>query len=210
MPGYDDRRNQVISEQAERLSFPITNISEPFEQELETINMLSNTLLNQIVAPLLNLICVYVGKSEYANKLTDSAGTYFSLVYYPDGSENVHEKILGLRKHKDLGLMTVLSVAEQGLKYFTKQSGEQVWIDVEPLEDYYVIVLGRVLQLLLGKDKCHAASHKVDLTIKERLTLGFFFNPPATVPIANIFTGQESYRNFIPEYISAQINKYRS
>jgi isopenicillin N synthase-like dioxygenase len=208
--GYNDRRKLANPELVERLIFPIKFPPELFGQDITEISGLIQTV---IADPLLEKIFAHLGQAKFtqlklSNKAIDSNGTYVSFVCYPS-QENSNVVSLGLRKHKDLGLLTVLSVTQPGLKIRTKKNAVKDWAEVKPLEDYYIIVLGKVLQLMLGKEKCNAVSHKVELTTAPRLTMGFFFNPPASEPIVNLFTDELLFDNFFPSYINMRLTKYQ-
>ncbi|MBY0544257.1 MAG: hypothetical protein K2Q14_01775 [Gammaproteobacteria bacterium] len=208
-PQYEDRRKRANPEQAERLSFPIAQPPDCLSKQQIDIQMLTDKLNKVVVKPLLEAIFNHVKKPELLNNIIDDEGTYLSIVNYPSLNENHEKSTLGLQKHKDFGIVTVLCVTEPGLKILTKSEGEKVWVDIKPLEDYYVIVLAKVLELVLGKEKCTAAPHKVELSNTKRMTVGFFFNPPAADPITNAFTGEQYFENFNPSYVNSRLVKHQ-
>ncbi|MBA2650797.1 MAG: hypothetical protein H0U73_00800 [Tatlockia sp.] len=206
---YNDRRTIELKEHVERLSFPLTKPPPHFENESKSLLIARENLLSKIVNPLILMMCNNYGKAEIASNLIGSEETYFSIVFYPVCENNEESPLVGLKKHKDLGLLTVLSLTEAGLKRRVSNDKKMnEWIDVKADPDYFVIICGRALQLLLGKDKCQAPSHKVELKEEKRLSMGMFFNPQASLPIKNMFTGEQLFENFIPDYITQMMSKY--
>lgn len=208
VPGYDNRHKRQPPEFDERISFSINHLSSAFMAKAGTLQTINEQLHREIVQALLEKIFIHVDKKEFIENLVDVAGTYFSAISYP-ANPNPNATVPGFIKHKDWGMMTVLSLKDEGLKIRVTQDGEKSWVNVPPRKGYFVIVLANVLQLMLGKDKCNAVSHKVDLTSKERMTLGFFFSPPVQAPIFNVFTNEKIYNSFIPDYVEAQQKKYK-
>lgn len=206
---YNDRRTVVLKEHAERLSFPLIKPPQYFAKESQLLLLARDSLQKNIVDPLLAMIFNHFRKKEIATNLIGSDETYFSIVSYPLCENNEENPIVGLRKHKDLGLLTVLALNEPGLKRKLSNDNEGgEWVDVTADRDYFVVICGKVLQLLLGKDKCHAPSHKVELKEEQRLSMGMFFNPQASAPIKHIFTDEQLFENFIPDYMTQKMKKY--
>lgn len=206
--GYVDRSKKPAPEFVEQLSFPMATPPLPFMPHFPTLQDLRKKIQQETVMPLLEKILIQVGKPEFYETIVDGDNTYISFVSYPSQNVNDIKPTLGFRKHKDFGIMTVLSIQEPGLKMQTMQNNQKVWVDVNPLKGYFVIMLANVLQLMLGKDKCKAVSHKVELADTERMAIGAFFNPANSAKITNIFSNEQLYDNFYPEYINVRLGKY--
>lgn len=205
--GYTDRRVRAKPEFVEKLSFPIADPSTPFAPYSRELQHLNAQIQQDVIIPLLAQIFSYVGKPELHQQLVDTNSTYLSITAYPKPDKKDDGPTLGLVKHKDWGSVSLLFVRESGLKIQVTEENEKVWKDVEPLEGYVVIILGNVLQIMLGKDKCKAATHKVELTDR-RLTVGLFFSPPPSLPIVNAFSGEQLFSNFSPEYMDTRLRKF--
>lgn len=205
---YNDRRTIELKEHVERLSFPTTNPPVYFKNESESLLSARNELQQNIVNPLILKIFKYFDKTEMSDNFIESEGTYFSIVSYPECEDNKEGSVTGLRKHKDFGILTLLSLNESGLKRKLNNNNDD-WLEVQPDPNYYVVVIGKALQLILGKDKCYAPSHKVDLKDEKRLSMGIFFNPQSSLPITNVFTSEQLFENFFPSYISQMISNYK-
>jgi hypothetical protein len=201
---YNDRRTSEVKELSERLSFPACQPPEELKAVQPSINEARVELQQNIVIPLLLRIFEYY-KITMDDKFLDEDGTYLSFVNYPV-SAGIGK--LGLTKHKDIGLLTVLALNEAGLK--CRDNKElNTWKDIVVNPAYYVVMCGKALQLILGKDKCHSPSHYVEIKDEKRLTMGMFYNPQAKEPVVNIFTRQEIFKNFFPDYASTMFAKYK-
>ncbi|PON49205.1 Oxoglutarate/iron-dependent dioxygenase [Parasponia andersonii] len=84
---------------------------------------------------------------------------------------------LGLGRHKDSGILTVLAQDDHvgGLQVKRKTDGE--WILVKPTPDAYVINVGQIIQVW-SNDRYESVEHRVIVNSeKERFSIPFFFRP---------------------------------
>ncbi|POO03044.1 Oxoglutarate/iron-dependent dioxygenase [Trema orientale] len=84
---------------------------------------------------------------------------------------------LGLGRHKDSGVLTVLAQDDHvgGLQVKRKTDGE--WILVKPTPDAYVINVGQIIQVW-SNDRYESVEHRVIVNSeKERFSIPFFFRP---------------------------------
>ncbi|XP_015061642.1 protein DMR6-LIKE OXYGENASE 2-like [Solanum pennellii] len=83
---------------------------------------------------------------------------------------------LGVGRHKDAGLFTILSQDDTGgLEIKRKTDGE--WIGVKPTPDAYIVNLGDATQVY-SNDEYESVEHRVVLnTERSRFSIPFFVNP---------------------------------
>ncbi|CAK9315828.1 unnamed protein product [Citrullus colocynthis] len=86
------------------------------------------------------------------------------------------ELALGVGRHKDPGVLTVLAQDDVGgLEVKRKRDGE--WIQVKPVPDSYVVNVGDITQVW-SNEKYESVEHRAMVNSKkERYSIAFFFNP---------------------------------
>ncbi|KAF3435680.1 hypothetical protein FNV43_RR22771 [Rhamnella rubrinervis] len=92
---------------------------------------------------------------------------------------------LGVGRHKDAGVLTILAQDDVGgLQVKRKSDGE--WIPVKPTPNAYIINVGDVIQVW-SNDKYESVEHRVVVnTEKERFSIPFFFQPGPNVMVKPI------------------------
>eukprot|EP00898_Chlorokybus_atmophyticus_P007449 jgi/Chlat1/7705/Chrsp66S09164 len=134
---------------------------------------------------LLRLICQSLGvpADTLARHFDDGAHTSFlRLNYYPPCPSP--EANLGISRHSDAGMLTILVQDQPGLQvYIGKGDGSGLryddpdWVGVQPLKGAFVINIGDMMQVW-SNGRYPAPLHRVLAnTAKERYSAPFFYNP---------------------------------
>lgn len=135
----------------------------------------------------------------------DGHTSFMRLNYYPSGDSLIqHSPLhaasdLGISRHTDAGLLTVLAQdAVAGLEVYSgskeeAQDGE--WVPVDPVAGALTINLGDMLQVM-SNDRLKAAQHRVRASsaLHERHSIAFFYNPSYAADIAPLLAKDEAPR----------------
>ena len=90
-------------------------------------------------------------------------------IYFVFNHYRAEKSCEGLPSHRDFGQITVLFINQLGLQ--AKINGN--WMDVPPLEGYFIINFGRALENSINDSKkLTAAWHRVQQVVKDRISLG--------------------------------------
>ncbi|KAA0031269.1 protein DMR6-LIKE OXYGENASE 2-like [Cucumis melo var. makuwa] len=129
--------------------------------------------------------------------------SFLRLNHYPSCPSP--ELILGVGRHKDPGVLTVLAQDDVGgLEVKRKRDGE--WIRVKPEPDSYVVNLGEITQVW-SNERYESVEHRVMVNSeKDRYSIPFFFNPSHSTivePLKELVDSQNP-----PKYKSYSYGKF--
>ncbi len=101
--------------------------------------------------------------------------TFFTFNHYTPSRE-----VEGLYPHRDFGQITVLFINQKGLQ---AKINDQ-YVDVNPLEDHFIINFGRALETYINNpEELTAAWHRVQQVSKDRISFGIFMDNHFALPI---------------------------
>ncbi len=229
--GYADKRREGRKKElVEQMTFNPKNPIGLFTEYKEGLNEIHQIYYFQIVKPLLRAIFNKVLKSHgfSAEKIdilfsetTDEIFFLMSVLFYPY-SKDPTQKDFALSghivqpAHVDESLITVLWVAEEGLQaWLGNDHGDSetklnpkggLWHNINPKPGHVIINAGKALSLILS-GRCSPVLHRVFLPMKDRLSIGVFYNPPATYKMRDIIKDKELFSGSYAEYIKDYFSK---
>lgn len=114
--------------------------------------------------------------NEGTGLVTNNGGSvHFSFNHY-----RPEKTALGLKPHKDFGFVTILYIEKPGLEAF--YNGE--WVAVDPMENHFVVILGRALEILINdKSKVTGGLHRVRQLSEERVSFTITCDSNADKPV---------------------------
>ncbi|KZV45539.1 hypothetical protein F511_34219 [Dorcoceras hygrometricum] len=124
---------------------------------------------------LLQVIALSLGlKKDRLQGFFEDQTSRIRLNYYPPCP--VPHLTLGVGRHKDAGVLTILAQDDVGgLQVKRKSDGE--WIFVKPIPNAYIINIGDIIQVW-SNDKYESVEHRAMVNYeKARFSIPFFFNP---------------------------------
>ncbi|KZV18777.1 2-oxoglutarate and Fe(II)-dependent oxygenase superfamily protein [Dorcoceras hygrometricum] len=124
---------------------------------------------------LLEMIALSLGlKRDRLQGFFEDQTSRIRLNYYPPCP--APDLTLGLGRHKDGGVLTILAQDDiGGLQVKRKSDGE--WIFVKPIHNAYIINIGDIIQVW-SNDKYESVEHRAMVNSeKARFSIPFFFNP---------------------------------
>jgi isopenicillin N synthase-like dioxygenase len=123
---------------------------------------------------LLELISRSLGlPADYFNSKFEEHTSFLRLNHYSPCP--VPELALGVGRHKDTGVLTVLAQDEVGGLQVKRKDGE--WIGVKPIPDSFIINVGDCIQVW-SNEKYESVEHRVVVNDKkERFSIPFFLFP---------------------------------
>lgn len=228
LQGYIDKRNSEKKNQlVEQMTFPPTKPIGLFTEYKTELNEIHETYYFKIVKPLLSAIFhkalqphgFTTRKIENLfAEITDEIFFLISLLFYPytpptTDSRSLEHAVVQ-HEHVDEGLFTILWVGQEGLQVWldlsvdnlkTPESTSGAWYDVDPKPGYIIVNIGKALSLMLHQ-QCNAIRHRVIMPERDRLSFGFFYNPPSTYELRDIIENKllfSSYSNYIRDYFSS-------
>lgn len=81
----------------------------------------------------------------------------------------------GLKAHRDFGHITLLFINQKGLQAHVNRE----WVDVDPLEGYFIVNFGAALERLVNdSSRLTAAVHRVQRVAEDRISFGIFLDSP--------------------------------
>lgn len=94
------------------------------------------------------------------------------------------EKAMGLAEHTDSSFLTILyQGSTSGLQVVLEGSG---WITVPPLPGALVVNIGDLLHILSNASFPSVLHRAMVNKSKQRISVAYFYGPPATIPVAPI------------------------
>jgi len=119
--------------------------------------------------------------------------TWLRLLHYPPLQQEAPVDLFGSNPHTDYGFITILAQDEVGGLQVRDMSGD--WIDVPPVQDYFVMNSGEVLRHW-SNGKLVATPHRViNRSGRERYSCPFFFDPNIHArirPLPSCITGDNA------------------
>ena len=86
----------------------------------------------------------------------------------------------GLGEHRDFGQITLLLIDKIGLQVLFQDE----WVDVDPMDNYFVIIFGQTLEVLINnKSQLIAANHRVAQVFEDRISMALFTHNHGETPI---------------------------
>ncbi|XP_075478205.1 protein LATERAL BRANCHING OXIDOREDUCTASE 1-like [Primulina tabacum] len=131
--------------------------------------------MEKLAFKLLELIALSLGlKRDRLHGFFEDQTSRIRLNYYPPCP--VPHLTLGVGRHKDAGVLTVLAQDDVGgLEVKRKSDGE--WIFVKPIQNAYIINVGDIIQVW-SNEKYESVEHRAMVNSeKARFSIPFFFNP---------------------------------
>jgi len=150
-------------------------LREACEEYAEAVEKLSFRLL-ELISRSLGL------PSGYFNSKFEEHTSFVRLNHYSPCP--MPELALGVGRHKDGGVLTVLAQDEVGGLQVRRKDGE--WIGVKPIPDSFVVNVGDCIQVW-SNDKYESVEHRVVVNDKkERFSFPFFLNPSLSVMVGPV------------------------
>ncbi|CAL5333674.1 unnamed protein product [Camellia sinensis] len=176
-PASHEPDDQEIVEYFNHLPENLPEFREACERYAENVKTLGFKLVE--------LISLSLGLPE--NRLTgffkEGHASFIRINHYPPWPSP--DLVLGVGQHKDSGGITILAQDDVG-GLEVKRKTDGAWIRVQPIPDAFIVNLGDVMQAWTN-EKYQCVEHRVVVNSdKERLSIGFFFNPAHHVNVESL------------------------
>ena len=166
------------------LPFFLTNLP-PFCSEVtEEYDKQMKQLANKLLWLLLGSLGINKEDVEWAGPEGQLEGAHAALQLNSYPACPQPDKAMGLAEHTDSSLLTILyQGSNSGLQVVLEGSG---WITVPPLPGALVVNIGDLLHILSNAAFPSVLHRAMVNNSKQRISVAYFYGPPATIPVAPI------------------------
>ncbi|KAI8015390.1 putative 2-oxoglutarate-dependent dioxygenase [Camellia lanceoleosa] len=177
-PASHEPDDQEIVEYFNRWPENLPEFREAYERYVENVKTLGFKLVE--------LISLSLGlpESRLTEFFKEGHASLIRINHYPPCPSP--DLVLGVGRHKDSGGITILAQDDVG-GLEVKRKTDGAWIRVQPIPDAFIVNLGDVMEVWTN-EKYQSVEHRVVVNSdKERLSIGFFFNPAHHVNVEPLY-----------------------